>query len=126
MPAGEALEDTEWLWPGTLPYNHSGSANSTIELGSEVSKDTMGDLASLRDSSEMGEGEEVEQGDAGQGVDLQSSVLGNTNAVLHHTYNAYEWAPDVELAAAALDILIKMLIPNCISKWHLNLFEGEK
>jgi hypothetical protein len=125
-PAGEGLEDTEWPWPGTPPYNHGGSTDSAIELGSEASEDTMDETASLINSSETEEGEEAELGDAGQGVDPQSGVLGNMNAALRHTHNAYKRAPDIELAAAALDVLIKLLVPDRVSDRHLDPFEGEK
>jgi hypothetical protein len=123
VPAGEG---TEWPLPGTLHYNHGGSVDSTIELGSEASEDTMDDTASVRDSSETEEGEEAEQGDTGPEVDPQSGVLGNANAALRRTHNAYEQAPGIEKAAAALAVLIKLLFPDQVSARHQDPFEGER
>jgi hypothetical protein len=41
-------------------YSLSCSTNSTVELVSEASEDTMNNMTLVSDSIEMGEGEEVE------------------------------------------------------------------
>jgi hypothetical protein len=119
---GNGIEDQEWTWLRHPVRRNSNSIHSVAKLGSEASEETVAE-ASLanNDASEWSDGAETGITSAKHTVDPQSGILRNS---LHHIQNVYEQAPDVEMAALVLSILIKMLVPDWVSA--LDPFKGEK